>query len=273
MSVRRVLAALLVACACMTSGRPAAAEPMQPVKQWVLDYAEAQCVAYRDYGNAEKPTTLAIQAAPNGETYEIVILRSSPAPEFAEELEGTIDFGQGPIKAWLLHYRSTGTKLDVYRFRITGAEIAQARTASSVTLHTKGDLDFAFALKSMPQLLDGLAACSADLRKYWNFDGDKDETIATKAKGDVRGVFSEKDYPWEAMSRGQEGTAQYLLLIDETGSVAGCHVEKASGVPALDAMGCIAIQKRAKFTPALDAQGKPVRSAVVTPPITWRLEG
>ena len=246
---------------------------MQPVKQWVLDYAEAQCVAYRDYGNSEKPMTLAIQATPNGETYEIMILRHGPAPDFAEELEGTVDFGQGPIKAWLLHYRSTGTKLDVYRFRIRAAEMAQGRAASSVTLRTKGGPDFAFALRSMPNLLSGLDACSVDLRKYWNFDGEKDGTIATPAKGDVRGVFSEKDYPSEAARRGQEGTARYLLLIDEKGSVAGCHVEKPSGVPALDAMGCIAIQKRAKFRPALNAQGKPVRSAVVTPPISWRLEG
>jgi hypothetical protein len=33
------------------------------------------------------------------------------------------------------------------------------------------------------------------------------------------------------------------------------------------------IQERAKFTPATDKSGKPVRSTVITPPINWRVEG
>jgi hypothetical protein len=36
-------------------------------------------------------------------------------------------------------------------------------------------------------------------------------------------------------------------------------------------MGCQVIRKRAKFTPARDAAGKPVRDSYVTPPVAWRL--
>jgi len=268
--VRATIAALLSLSIIVP---PVSAEPLQPVKGWVLDYAEAQCLAYRDYGSAANPITLAIRPAPNGETYEILVIRRSPAPEFAEELSGSVDFGSGPIKAWLLHYRSDKTKLDVFQFRITAAEMAQARAASAVTLQIKGAPDFAFALKTIPQLLSGLQACTADLMKYWNMDAAKQEATATSAKGDVRGVFSGDDYPWEALSRGQEGTARYLLLIDEKGGVAACHVLKPSGVPVLDAMGCVVIQKRAKFTPAKDANGKPMRSTTVTPPVAWRIAG
>ncbi len=71
----------------------------------------------------------------------------------------------------------------------------------------------------------------------------------------------------------QEGSAQFLLLINEKGSVAGCQVLKPSGVPVFDALGCQVITKRAKFTPALDAAGKPMRSSVTTPEIVWRLGG
>lgn len=73
------------------------------------------------------------------------------------------------------------------------------------------------------------------------------------------------------MNRGQEGDAQFLLLIDENGKVAGCHVLIASGVPALDAMGCSVIRNRARFKPAVDSAGKPTRSTVVTPKVSWRL--
>jgi protein TonB len=73
------------------------------------------------------------------------------------------------------------------------------------------------------------------------------------------------------MLNSQEGTVQFLLLVDEKGAVAGCHIEKPSGVPILDAAGCQVIRERLKLTPARDAQGRPVRSSLVTPPITWRL--
>jgi protein TonB len=85
-------------------------------------------------------------------------------------------------------------------------------------------------------------------------------------------LFDASDYPAEAVKHEQEGSAQYLLLIDEHGSVSGCHVTKASGVPVLDAMGCQVFRQRAKFKPAVDSKGIPVRSAVKTPPIEWKIQ-
>jgi TonB family protein len=249
----------------------AADEPLQPTGKWDLDYAPAQCAAYRQYGNTEHPITLMIRPSPTGETYEILVARKDVSPEFAEELKGSVDFGRGPIKAWLLHYRTPEKHLDVYQFRISAVEMAQARSAASVTLRINDAPDFAFSLASMPQLLKGLDACTADLKTYWNMDGEKDGRIAVPSKGDVRHLFVPEDYPSEAMALRQGGRAQFLLLVDEKGKVAGCNVVLASGVPALDAMGCAILQERAAFSPALDRAGKPVRSTFVTPPVQWRI--
>ena len=255
------------------SGATASGEPLQPVRKWDLNYGDTECLAFRDYADAANPTTLAIRQSPNGETYEMLVVRKGRAPQDAEELQGSVDFGQGPIKAWLLHYQPTGSKLDLYQFRIPAADMVQARSAATVTFHIEGRPDIGFGLASMPQLLDGLRACTTDLARYWNADGEKNGTIATAARGDVRSAFSSDDYPAEALDRRQEGATQFLLLIDDKGKVAGCQVLLASGVPALDAMGCIAIQKRARFTPARDSKGKPVRSMVVTPKVKWQLAG
>jgi TonB family protein len=269
-------AVLVGALALLAPVRPssAAVDPgniLQPVTVWDLDYAEAQCAAYRNYGDAAKATTLVIRPSPNGETYEILVARQSYGPQFAQELKGSVDFGSGPIKAWLLNYRTQQKHLDVYQFRIPAAEMARARSSTSLKLRIDEAPDFAFSLESMPQLLDGLSACTSDLERYWNMGGEKDGLIASPAKADVRSLFSADDYPAEALSRHQEGRGQFLLLIDENGKVAGCHVLVATGVPALDAMGCAVIQERGRFKPALDARGKPVRSTYVTPPIQWRI--
>lgn len=267
---------LIVAVLAMVAASPSAAQPvqpLQPLKNWVVDYAEAMCTAAREYGDPENPITFGIRPAPTGETYELLIGRNRAGPAYAEEMEGSVDFGRGPMTAWMLHYGSNSKKHDVYQFRISAADMAQARSASTITFRAKGGPDTSFILRSMPALLDGLDKCTADLKRYWNMDGRDNGTIAIPAKGDVRSAFTPNDYPNEAIARRQEGTAQFLLLIDEKGGVAGCHVQKASGVPVLDAMGCQAIRERAKFTPAMSSTGKPVRSTVVTPPVRWVLGG
>ncbi|HEX5257969.1 MAG TPA: energy transducer TonB [Sphingomicrobium sp.] len=262
-----------VSASLLSIASTAGARPLQPVSPWDLDYGQTQCLASRNYGDAAKPTTLAIRQSPNGETYEILLVRQNPPPEYAEEQEGNVDFGHGPIKAWLLHYRPTTGKLNIYQFRIPAIEMTQARSANAVTLNIPGVPEVTFELAAMPQLLDGLDACTADLKRYWNMGGEKKGLIAKPARGDIRDVFNSGDYPSEAQHRGQEGDAQYLLLVDEKGKVAGCQVLLASGVPVLDAMGCAVIQERASFTPALDSSGRPVRSAIVTPKVRWRLSG
>ena len=256
---------------CQAAHGAAAVTPLQPTSPWDLDYGDTQCVALRDYGNSAKPVTLAIRPAPNRETYELLVGRKNYGPEFVEEYEGSVDFGAGPVKAWLLHYGSPKGKVTLDQFRISAQEMAKARTASFVTLRSKNRADISFSLANMSALLKGLEDCTTDLKRYWNSDGRKDGTIAVGSRGDVRKVFTDNDYPTEAMKRTQEGTAQYLLLINEQGKVAGCHVLTPSGVPVLDAMGCSVIQERAKFTPALDRNGKSIRSTYVTPPISWRI--
>lgn len=249
-----------------------AGEPLQPLTPWNLDYGETQCLALRDFGSAKDPITFGIRPSPNGETYELLVVIKRSGPYFAEELEGSVDFGRGPIKAWLLHFAGKRSKTAIQQFRITSAEMAQARSATAVTLRLKGVRELSFALANMPALLAGLERCTVDLQSYWNMYGRENGTVAVRARGDVRRLFKSEDYPTEALTRFQQGGGRFLLLIDESGKVAGCHVLVASGVPVLDAMGCAVIRERARFTPARDRNGKPTRDSYVTPQINWRLQ-
>jgi TonB family protein len=245
--------------------------PLRPSGAWVLDYDATQCIASRQYGTDKNAVTFAIRPAPNGGNYELLIGRPRYGPMFGEELNGSVDFGNGPIKAWLLHYGGSKKKVSIDQFRISAAEMAQARTATSVNLRTGDGMSANIALTNMPELMKGMDDCNADLKRYWNIENPEKQNVAVEVKGDVRNVFRSTDYPQEAMKNRQEGRVQFLLLINEQGKVAGCNVVEASGIPALDGMGCQVIVERAKFQPALDKQGKPIRSAYVTPPVVWRI--
>jgi len=250
---------------------------LQPFEPWVVDYGDAQCVAYRNYGSAKDPVSLAIRPSPNGETFELLVGRTQRGPRFAKETEGWVNFGDGQIKANLLNYgvtdKKTGQPVSFHQFRIAAADMARSRTATSATFRMLGAGADVFSLESMPELLEGLAKCNADLQDYWNYGGEKNGKISVPPKGDARHVFTADDYPAEALNQLQEGTAQFLLLVDEHGKVAGCNVVKASGIPIFDVMGCQVIVERLTLTPALDAKGKPARSTYITPPVAWRIEG
>jgi len=268
-TIALVLAAILSA----ESSGPLSA-PLPSSGQWVLDYGETQCSAVKKYKQSGDPLTLAIRPSPVGDTYEFLLGRNRGGPVYASQLKGSIDFGPGPIEAPVLHYGGKGQnreKIDAYSFRIPARAIAAAKTAETVRLQVGDGPDVSLVVDNMSPLFAGLEACVEDLKRYWNYDGEKTGLIAVRARGDIRHLFKSGDYPDEALWRGQEGAAQFLLLVDEKGSAAGCHVVVPSGVPVLDAMGCQVIRERVKMKPARDHQGRAVRSAFITPPVSWRM--
>jgi len=96
---------------------------------------------------------------------------------------------------------------------------------------------------------------------------------AQSAKGDLRTLFGEDDYPPSALSAGAEGTARAQLTIGPDGRVTNCNLIQSSGNGSLDSATCNILRRRAKFTPARDSNGQPTSDTITTPPITWKLEG
>lgn len=254
-------------------GTPAIAAPLQPVEKWELDYGDTQCTAARSYGDASAPTILGLVPSLSGNSYELMISIPRAGPAFAREAQGSIDFGAGEIKSGVLYFGSKGVKQSIYRIRISAAQMDQARAAQALTFHSDDGASYSFALSNMPKLLDGLRDCTQNLQQYWNMDGKNAPRRAESLLGDVRSLLTAKDYPTEALKVVRQGSAQYQLLVDEKGSVAGCDILASSGVPALDSTGCEVLKEKAKFSPAKDSQGKPIRSVVTTPAITWSSTG
>jgi len=274
MFLRSMLVLLLTAELAAASDQvPTPVARLQPTGRWIVDYGEAQCLAQRNYGTSGDQLILGVRPAPNNETYELIVARSVRGPKFAEERKGSVDFGRGLIKAWLLEYQPPSSDLTLYQFRISAGDMHASGAPDHVVFAINGRPSLNFALTSVPGLLKQLEACTADLQHYWNLGGEQDGRIATSALGDVRKIFRPEDYPAEATYHAQTGQTQFFLLSDEKGKVAGCYLLRASGVPSLDAMGCQVILKRATFQPARDARGAPVRSTYVTPPIVWVLRG
>ena len=250
----------------IASGAPETA--LQPIDNWAVDYGATQCTAARTFGTATSPIIFGLVPSLTGNSFQLLVNVPQAGPVYAKESRGTINFGDGAIQSGVLYFGAKGVKQSVYQFSLPAAQMARARSAQTVSLQTGNGARYTFTLSDMSALLDDVRNCTGELQQSWNMDG-KNLRTAEVPVGDIRSVFTAKDYPAEALRRQQQGTTQYQLLVDDKGAVARCDVLVSSGLVTLDSTGCQVIQQKAKFRPAVDLQGKAVRSVWTTPPVTW----
>ncbi|WP_245824530.1 energy transducer TonB [Sphingomonas azotifigens] len=72
--------------------------------------------------------------------------------------------------------------------------------------------------------------------------------------------MTDDDFPAESARAGEQGTVAFTLLIDVRGLPERCEVTASSGFERLDRTACNLLVQRARFVPALDANGQPIRA-------------
>lgn len=239
-----------------------------PTEKWVIDYAEHQCTANRAFGSAEKPLYLILKPSPGATVMQIALVEKGQNSKGIQD-RATLTMSDGrQIEVTQLVYGVSNK-----RYRTINLDTAQTATlAASTTLRWTGNGDEALTLGSMAKVMQTLEDCRRDLRKYWSI-GDENANgrrSGPKIMPALTSMFSGDDYPTQASSRDQQGTAGIIMLIDEKGSLRDCMVEQTSGVASLDITACLVIRRNGKFSPALDSDGKPVKGAY-TQRIKWLL--
>lgn len=78
---------------------------------------------------------------------------------------------------------------------------------------------------------------------------------AAKAKANLASYISDDDYPQAAIRNEEQGTTGFTLTVGPDGRVADCVVTSSSGSSSLDSATCSIMKRRARFTPAKNADG------------------
>jgi protein TonB len=91
-----------------------------------------------------------------------------------------------------------------------------------------------------------------------------------RAKANLASYVSDSDYPAAAVRAEEQGTAGFRLSVGPDGRVTDCTIIGSSGSSALDSATCRIMEKRARFTPARDSDGR-VASDSVASAIRWVL--
>ena len=80
---------------------------------------------------------------------------------------------------------------------------------------------------------------------------------APTPRGNPGSWANANDYPSRALREEKEGVTRFRVEVDANGRVTSCNVTGSSGTPELDSTTCSLIQRRGRFNPATDGQGKP----------------
>jgi TonB family protein len=243
----------------------AAPKPRPATGKWVLDFADHQCLATRDYGTAADPLVLALKPSPMGKIMQVAMVTHAKLSSTARSVPAQISIdGRPPLQSSLLAFNAKAGGLRSIRINLPLESFSPMRQASSVSIDAPGEIEIGFALTQMPALMAQMDVCLADLRHHWNIEEADNARLTThaKPKAFLSTYVKDSDYPATATRKEEGGTVAFVLLIDEAGKIADCTLTQTSNSPTLDAQSCAIFVARAQFSPATGADGKPTRDAI-----------
>jgi periplasmic protein TonB len=68
------------------------------------------------------------------------------------------------------------------------------------------------------------------------------------------------EYPLASLRAGEEGVVEFVVVVSEAGVPESCDITKSSGFVRLDFATCNLAMRRARYKPAVDANGTAIRS-------------
>jgi hypothetical protein len=254
-----------VIMALALANSPVYAETLQPTSKWLVDYAPTMCTASRTYGSENDPIYFGIIPSPSGDVVRFLISRKGKVGD-AHHFSLHLRFSGQQIRTTGLRFDAPNTENQIVWITVNRNKLSDLEKASEFDIEGV-NIDDHFAVPDIQAVLKELDKCGRDLRDFWNVNSGVIASTATPVKP-LRKYFSDMDYPDQALEEGLGGRTVMVMLIDEKGALKDCMIEVASGIATIDAMGCLVLRARAKFNPALDKQGKPVRSILMTS-IQW----
>lgn len=286
--------ALLVALSAALITAPAVAEPvvLEPSSKWEVDFGADRCRLLRTFGEGENEHFFAMQqfwpakvagltvAGPSYRKFRSlarteVRFSETQEPLRATPFTGTIEgYGPGVIFSALsldegeppanepdepsdLQFRQLDPELGKQ------AQFLDVRQGAQQVRLKTGPMGEAFKV---------LNQCTLDLLREWGLDPALHQTSQRGPRmlnqdALVRKIIA--DYPSDALLMGEQGIMRMRLIVSAEGTVESCTIIKATNTAKLESPAC-KVMERARFEPALDAQGQPFRSFYATS-ITYRI--
>jgi hypothetical protein len=267
----------------------AAAEPvkLKATSAWNVDYAEERCRLARRFGEGDQSVFLFMDLYGPSEYYRLTIA-GKPLRVGATRGEATIQFGPGEQEQQLAFLNGNLGKEPAFIFS-SSARLAPPSAAEISAIKNRPEDEWVNvqpisedrkkAVKYMrigrplrkPLILEtgsmraplaALDTCIENMLASWGVDVEKHKQLLQPTKplqSPEKWVVS-SDYPIRMLSEGQPALVNFRLNIGTDGIPTACYIQATTRPKEFDDAVCKSVMRRAKFSPALDATGRPLAS-------------
>lgn len=281
------VAGALASAAVFVSG-PAAAQEVpvyEPSSPWHLNYADDSCRIARTFGEGDDKTILMMDRFGPGDRFDLIIaglaiehmgvrktdrgfkMQFGPV-EPLQEMNPYLGALEGYGDALFDNASLTPTPEDFAFENGDPAQLSYSISAEReaatewIGIRSKRSPGFKLATGPMGEILNAMRQCTAELMTHWGIDVVRHETLSRAAypKNDPGDWITTSDYPSSAVRRNHQGAIAFRLSVDAEGKPTQCHIQGASEPAEFNDLVCSLLRKRARFDPALDANGEAMPS-------------
>lgn len=282
---------IVVLAAGFGAAHPVAAKTLElaPASPWNLHYDTDSCVLRRAFGNDEQRTQLEMRRFQPGIGLQTTIISRAAKTtnqqyryrfgsesewekvEYPLYLSSAEDFEGVIFRHWLVDVSldEDSEPEEWSKFYIendaAAMEAEVGAELESLTISRAFRHELVLDTGPLEKPLVALNQCVDDLMTRWGIDVEAHKT-RTRSAVPVNLPKASRmiDYPPSMLWRSQPGLVNIRLDIDETGRVTECHIQMPLSDPKFEETSCADIQHALDFDPALDKDGKPMKSYYVT---------
>jgi TonB family protein len=109
-----------------------------------------------------------------------------------------------------------------------------------------------------------LRACASDALREWGVDEAALNALRQLPRTTNNIGLSSMDYPYSALREGRQGRVVVRVTVNADGRATACAPVSTSRFPSIDTATCDAVLRRGRFTPALDAEGRPTAATIIS---------
>lgn len=133
---------------------------------------------------------------------------------------------------------------------------------TSITFKRPGAGPVLLQTGSMAGPMKAMRTCTDDLLRHWGFDPVVQGALSRRVQptSNPGNWLRSGDYPTGALWSGENGLVRFRLDIEPDGAVANCRILFRTNPDSFADLSCKLLRDRARFLPALDSGGKPVKS-------------
>lgn len=276
-----VLAALVLTTPILTA--PALAAPTTvatPVSTWQASFEDGLCRMERSFEAGGQPHLLILEQNSPGSGFGLAMAGPSLSAltsdkplrlSFARDddgferrtmIEPNDQFGHVAVFTGIWIGSSEGPDDDASKPSNRSRIDPDAAARANQIAVSQGDAGVIFDTGALADAALVLNECTAQIARTWGLDPEVQYGLVQRAfPADPKALAQkmQKSYPRGAARALRSGPLEAAALVDSNGAVTDCKIIVPTGYDDLDQAAC-EVMTQARYTPALDANGRPVAS-------------